>query len=78
MEQLNEKEVDVTIFVNGSPFKFESRKVTGLQIKTKAGADPGSELYRKSGEKLTLIDNEELIKIRNNEEFVDFPPTPVS
>jgi len=78
LEEQVQETVSVTIFVNGAAVTFDTHKVTGLQIKTKAGADPSSELYRKTGEKLTLIGNDELIEIHNKEEFVDFPPTPVS
>jgi hypothetical protein len=78
MEEQVQDKVSVTIFVNGVAVTFDMRKVTGLQIKTKAGLDPSSELYRKTGEKLTLIGNDELIEIHDKEEFVDFPPTPVS
>ena len=77
MEQSQET-VKVTVFVNGSPYTFDTRKVTGLDIKKKAGLDQNSELYRKEGEKLTLIGNSEEITIHDKEEFVDYPPTPVS
>jgi hypothetical protein len=78
MEQKSEKTITVTVLVNGSPYEFGTRSVTGLQIKTKAGLDPNSELYRKIGEHLQLIGNQEEIEIHDQEEFVDYPPTPVS
>lgn len=76
-EQAQEKE-SITIFVNGVAVTFDMRKVTGLQIKTRAGLESSSELYRKTGEKLTPIGNNELIEIHDGEEFIDYPPTPVS
>lgn len=69
---------EVTVFVNGSAVVFETHKVTGLEIKKRAGLDPNSELYRKIGEHLKLVTNEESAEIHNGEHFVDFPPTPVS
>ena len=78
MEKLSQKTILITILVNGVPVAFDRHRVTGLQIKTKAGLDPNSELYGKTGEHLKLIGNEEEIEIHEEEEFVDYPPTPVS
>lgn len=79
MEQLSDKAIPVTILVNGSRYEFDTRTVTGLQIKTKAGLDPNSELRRKEGDHLSPpIGNDQTIEIHNGEEFVDYPPTPVS
>jgi hypothetical protein len=77
MEQSQET-VKVTIFVNGSEFTFDTRNVKGIDIKAKAGLDANSDLFRKEGEKLTPIANDEEITIHDGERFVDFPPTPVS
>jgi Multiubiquitin len=78
MEQVSQKTITVTILVNGSPVTFDTREVTGLDIKTKAGYPSNSELYRKDGEHLTLIANDQSLEIHDKEEFVDYPPTPVS
>ena len=79
MEELRQDTVSVTILVNGTSHTFDTRKVTGLQIKTKAGLPPNSELFKKEGNHLSpAIGNDQLIEIHNREEFVDYPPTPVS
>jgi hypothetical protein len=77
MEEMTTRK-EVTIFVNSSAVVFETHKVTGLEIKKMAALDPNSELYRKIGEHLKLVTNEETVEIHNGEHFVDFPPTPVS
>jgi Multiubiquitin len=78
LEELEQETESVTILVNGSPYAFDARRVNGLQIKTKASLAPNSELYKKEGEHLTPIGNDQTIEIHNREEFVDYPPTPVS
>lgn len=75
---LEEKAKTVMIYVNGTALTFETRNVTGLEIKTRAGLDPNSELYRKTGSHLKLISNDEKVELHEGEQFVDFPPTPVS
>ena len=79
MEQLNQEILRVTIIVNTKPYTFDTRKVTGLEIKTKASQPPTSELYRKEGDHLSSeIGNDQTIEIHDGEEFAIFPPTPVS
>lgn len=78
MEKLDQERRHVAILVNGTRVEFETHQVTGLEIKTKAGLSPDSELYRKKEDRLTLIPNDERIEIVEGEQFVDFPPTPVS
>ena len=78
MEKLDQERKHVTVLVNGTRVEFETHQVTGLEIKTKASLSPDSELYRKKDDHLTLITNDERVEIRDGEQFVDFPPTPVS
>ena len=77
MEELNEKH-RVTILVNGTRIEFESHQITGAEIKAKAGYSLDSELYRKKGDELTPISNDERVEIKEDERFVDFPATKVS
>ena len=79
MEQLSQETAKVTITVNTISYTFDTRKVTGLEIKNKAGLPANSELYRKEGDHLSpQIGNDQTIEIHDGEEFVDFPPTTVS
>lgn len=78
MEKSSETTTKVTITVNGSPYTFDTRDVTGLEIKTKAGLPSNSELYRKDDEHLTPVGNDQKVEIHDGEKFVAYPPTPVS
>jgi hypothetical protein len=77
---MSEKQVrEVYILVNEKKVgPFNTDLVSGLQIKEKASLAQNTDLFRKEGEKLTPVSNSELVKIHENEQFVDFPPTPVS
>ncbi len=57
---------------------FEADLVTGLQIKTKANLPLNTDLFEKQGDHLIPVSNEQSVRIHENEQFVDFPPTPVS
>jgi hypothetical protein len=57
---------------------FETDLVTGLQIKTKANLPLNTDLFEKQGDHLISVSNEQTVRIHENEQFVDFPPTPVS
>ena len=79
MEQASQETVKVTVIVNKTSYTFDTRKVTGLDIKNRAGLASNSELYRKEGDHLSAqIGNDQTIEIHDGEEFVDFPPTTVS
>ena len=71
----------VKIFILVNEIKvgpFESDLVTGVQIKTKANLALNTDLFEKQGDHLVPISNEQSVKIHENQQFVDFPPTPVS
>ena len=70
---------DIFILVNEVRVgPFESDLVTGLQIMTKANLPLNTDLFEKQGDHLVPISNEQTVRIHQNQEFVDFPPTPVS
>jgi hypothetical protein len=70
---------EIFIFVNEVRVgPFETDLVTGVQIKTKAGLPLNTDLFEKQGDHLVPIANDQTVKIHENQQFVDFPPTPVS
>jgi hypothetical protein len=78
MAEILEATLPTTILVNGRPVLFETDRVTGKQIKEAAGYPLTTDLFRKDGNELKLVSNDELVHIHENEMFVDLPPTPVS
>ncbi len=68
----------VKIFVNDKPVFFETHKVTGLQIKQKAGVPTDSTLYRLKGHDRIPVGDMEEIEIHEDERFLDVPNGTVS
>jgi hypothetical protein len=69
----------IYILVNGKRVgPFEHDEVTGLEIKTKGGYAPTTDLFRKSPTGLVPVRNDERVRIHEGEQFEDFEPTPVS
>lgn len=58
--------------------EFDTDRVTGLQIKEKAGVPSDFDLARRQGQKLELITNDQAIEIKNGEQFVALPPGTIS
>jgi Multiubiquitin len=78
LEEANQITKPITIFVNDKPIVFDTRRVTGLQIKSKAGVPTNSILYELRGViRIPVGDNEE-IDIHENERFLDVPGGTVS
>jgi len=73
--EANEKVKVITIKVNNQPIGFQQKDVTGLQIKEAAisngvAIEKDFQLFEKHGDgKLTLIGDNEAVKIHENEEF---------
>jgi hypothetical protein len=57
---------------------FDRDRVTGSQIKEKAGVPLEDDLARRSGQKLDLVTNDQTIIIKDGEHFVVFPPGTIS
>ena len=57
---------------------FDTAEVTGADIKVKGQVPPGDELFRRDGQKLVQIGDEERITLKNGEHFVALPPGTVS
>ncbi len=68
----------ITIFVNDKPVVFETRKVTGLEIKTKAGVPVDSTLFELRGVNKVPVGDNEQIEIHEDERFLDVPGGTVS
>jgi hypothetical protein len=58
--------------------EFHSAEVTGRQIKEKAGVPIDDDLALRDGQKLQLITNEQVIKLKNGQHFVALPQGTVS
>ncbi len=58
--------------------EFDTDHVTGRQIKEKAGVPLDDDLARRQGQKLELVTNDELITIKDGEQFVALPPGTIS
>lgn len=58
--------------------EFDVAEVTGAEIKSKAGVPADNDLARRSGGKLELITNEEIVPLKNGDQFVVFPPGTIS
>lgn len=74
-----DKDHPIFVYVNKpriGPF-FED-KVTGAQIKERAGLALDGELSRVEGERLIPVGNDETIRIHEDEHFRYIPPTPGS
>jgi hypothetical protein len=68
----------ITILVNDKPVTFDTRTVTGLQIKNKAGVPASSILYELRGTNKVPIGDNEQIEIHENEKFLAVPGGTVS
>ena len=78
MEETSQMIKPITIFVNDKPVEFETRKVTGLEIKTKAGVPVDSTLFELRGANRVPIGDNEQIEIHEDERFLDVPGGTVS
>lgn len=58
--------------------EFETREVTGRQIKERAGVPLDNDLARRQGQKLDLVTNDEPVTIKNGDHFVVLPPGTIS
>ncbi len=77
-EVVSTKTHEITIFVNDKPVVFDSKTVTGAQIKSKAGVPPDSILYELRGENRIPVGDTEEIKIHEHQRFLDVPGGNVS
>jgi hypothetical protein len=64
------KPKSVTIFVNNNEVEIPDKDTTGQEIKEKAGVPVDFTLYRKHGEKLEEIKNEDPVKVHEHENFI--------
>lgn len=60
----------VTIFVNNNEVEIPDKNTTGQEIKERAGVPLDFTLYRKRGDKLDEIENDEAIKVHEHEHFI--------
>jgi len=78
LNEHDEKKEKITIFVNQKPITFETKVVTGSQIKSKASVPSDSTLFELRGENRIPVGDNEEIKIHENEKFLDVPGGNVS
>lgn len=69
---------EVEVFIDEKPYRFESREVTGREIKEKAHVPDNYSLYlRREGSNEPIADNEK-IELHEGEHFFTRPPSNVS
>lgn len=82
---MNESAIAVRVFIfleidrtTRKKLEFHTDEVTGRQIKEKGGVPLQDDLARRQGEKLELVTNDEVIRIKDGERFVALPPGTIS
>lgn len=58
--------------------EFDTNRVTGAQIKAKAGAPSNSDLGRRVQGKIEYVPDDQLIEIKNGDHFVVLPAGTIS
>lgn len=58
--------------------EFDMNKVSGAQIKQRAGAPPNSDLGRRVEGKIEFVPDDQIIEIKNGEHFVILPAGTIS
>jgi hypothetical protein len=66
----DKKPKPVTILVNNNEVQIPDKDTTGQEIKEKAGVPLDFTLYRKQGDKLDEVKNEDAVKVHEHENFV--------
>ena len=67
------KNHEITIYVNNQPFKTAERELTGAQIKALASIPPEYELFRVEGQQSIPVGNDERVHLHENEHFRAIP-----
>jgi hypothetical protein len=57
---------------------FDTDHVSGRQIKEKGGVPLDDDLAKREGNRLDLVTNDQVIGIKNGDQFVVFPPGTIS
>jgi hypothetical protein len=57
---------------------FTTSEVSGRQIKEKGNVPLNDDLARRSGQRLELVTNDQIIHIKDGEQFVALPPGTIS
>jgi hypothetical protein len=68
----------VEVFIDGTPYHFETHEATGRQIKEKAHIPDNNSLYLKREGSNEPIADDEKVELHHGEHFVSRPPSNVS